>query len=86
MKILTHRKFDKAFSKVSPKIQIKFYECVEIFLNNQSDKRLRNHALSGNLKDFWSIDITGDWRLLYERIDEDTVMFLDIGTHSQLYG
>jgi mRNA-degrading endonuclease YafQ of YafQ-DinJ toxin-antitoxin module len=52
MKILTHKKFDKAFNKIPTRIQVKFYECIGIFLNDQSDKRLRNHALSGNFKDF----------------------------------
>jgi addiction module RelE/StbE family toxin len=85
MRILNTKKFNKAFSKISPKIQAKFYEATEILLINPLDPRLRKHALSGKFKGIWTINITGDWRLLYEEINESTILLLDIGTHSQLY-
>lgn len=85
MKFVTHRKFKKSFSKVPIKIQTKFYTQIEIFLNNEFDSRLRNHALSGEYKGLYSIDITGDWRVLYGRMNTSTIMLIDIGTHSQLY-
>lgn len=85
MKVLTHRKFKKSFSKVPQKIQTKFYIQIEIFLQNEFDSRLRNHALVGEYKGIHSIDITGDWRILYEKVNTSTVMLIDIGTHSQLY-
>lgn len=86
MKVLTHRRFKKSFQKTPSKIQIKFYSRMEIFLKDEFDPRLRNHALVGEYKGLNSIDITGDWRVLYEKINKTTVMLIDIGTHSQLYG
>lgn len=86
MKFVTYRKFEKSFSKAPQRIKAKFYPKMEIFLTNEFDPRLRNHALVGKYKGLNSIDITGDWRLLYEKINSSTVMLIDIGTHSQLYG
>lgn len=33
-----------------------------------------------------SFNITGDIRVVYREIDKNTVEFLDIGTHPQVYG
>ncbi|PIR57292.1 MAG: type II toxin-antitoxin system YafQ family toxin [Parcubacteria group bacterium CG10_big_fil_rev_8_21_14_0_10_41_35] len=44
-----------------------------------------NHALSGDRQPYRSINITGDYRLIYEQYDEDTVRLIDIDTHSNLY-
>jgi addiction module RelE/StbE family toxin len=86
MNFRTHRKFDKAFRKVPRKIKDKFYERAQIFLQDEYDPQLRNHALSGKYAGSRSIDITGDWRVVYELVADDEAMFMDIGTHSQLYG
>jgi mRNA-degrading endonuclease YafQ of YafQ-DinJ toxin-antitoxin module len=42
--------------------------------------------LTGEYAGLYSINITGDIRALYEKIDESYVIFGFIGTHSQLYG
>ena len=86
MIILTHKNFDKSFRKIPAKIKAKFYERMDIFILDEFDFRLRNHPLSGEYKGSRSIDITGDWRVLYERKNEQAVLLIDIGTHSQLYG
>lgn len=31
------------------------------------------------------IDVTGDYRVLFEPKNKDTVVFMRIGTHSELY-
>jgi mRNA-degrading endonuclease YafQ of YafQ-DinJ toxin-antitoxin module len=32
-----------------------------------------------------SIDVTGDWRALYRK-ESERILFIDLGTHDQLYG
>lgn len=44
-----------------------------------------NHPLTGNRAGQWSINITGDWRAIYMFRDKDTIVFIDIDTHSNLY-
>jgi proteic killer suppression protein len=34
-------------------------------------KRLRLHALKGDLKGFWAIDINGPWRLIFQWRGQD---------------
>ena len=86
MKILTHPKFDKAFKDLSPGRKEKFYEQIKIFLEDAADNRLHNHSLTGRYLGYRSINITGDLRIIFEEINSETVKFVNIGTHSQLYG
>lgn len=62
---------------------------LDMFVSNPKHPLLRDHALSGIYEGYRSINITGDWRALYkivEPIIEDSfIVFVDLGTHSQLY-
>lgn len=86
MKILTHKKFDKAFKKVPTKLQKKVFEQLEVLQKHPADKRLNNHTLSGEYFGYRSINIESDWRIIFKEMDTETVRLMDIGTHSQLYG
>lgn len=58
---------------------------IQLFGQNPTHPLLRDHALTGALHSYRSFSITGDLRIIYQRIDESTVCFLDIGTHNQVY-
>lgn len=60
-------------------------EKLEIFMEDQFAVILNNHALQGSLRPYRSINITGDYRLIYDQYDIDTVRLIDIDTHSNLY-
>lgn len=85
MLVITSKNFDKKFKKLPKKIQLQAKSIIIIFLDNQFDLRLNNHLLHGDKKFFRSINISGDLRIIYEEIDDTTVRFLDIDTHSNLY-
>ena len=85
MIITTHRTFDKQFVKLSPKLRAKFKERRDLFVVNPNHPLLNNHVLQGDRAGQWSINITGNWRALYEFRDSETVVFVDINTHSNLY-
>jgi len=88
MKILVHNTFDKHFRKrILPdtKLVTRFNERVSIFTASPLDPLLKDHALIGTHRDHRAFSITGDIRIIYEQIDENTVRFLDIGTHNQVY-
>ncbi|HMO79060.1 MAG TPA: type II toxin-antitoxin system mRNA interferase toxin, RelE/StbE family [Candidatus Paceibacterota bacterium] len=84
MQIRFHRKFKKALQKQSPKIQKKFFEKMEIFVNDQFHYSLNNHALTGQFSGWRSFDVTGDIRVHYGEIGE-VIVLMNIGSHSQLY-
>lgn len=87
MKITLHRSYTKAFVKrisSNPKLVQKVTTKIQIFQSNPSDPTLKDHALSGakaGLRSFW---ITGDIRIVY-RPQVDSAIFVDIGTHNQVY-
>lgn len=79
-------KFKKKTARLPRKIQKALAERLRLFAHDPFNLLLNNHALHGLLRSFRSINITGDWRLIYEQYDEQTVRLIDIDTHSNLYG
>lgn len=80
--------FDKQLKKAPLNIKIAFKNRLTIFTKDPFDSQLRNHLLTGKLKNYRSINITDDWRALYSinKIDmENVVIFEALGTHNQLY-
>lgn len=86
MRILTDKKFNKAYLKLTEKVKLKFKQKLILFLENEYNPLLENHALAGKFKGFRSINVTGDFRAIYYRLEQEVAVFVNIGTHSQLYG
>lgn len=86
MQIKFHRKFRKKFKKLRQSEKDKFAERLELFEKNIFYPLLNNHPLHGEYAGYRSIDITGDLRAHYEQVNNDTVLFITIGTHPELYG
>jgi addiction module RelE/StbE family toxin len=85
MNVVFHRRFDKMASKLPSKVKQKMVERITLFSEDPLSEILRGHALCTPYKGSYSIDITGDYRAIYELIDDQTALFTHIGTHSQLY-
>lgn len=82
------RRFDKQLKKAPLEIKIAFRKRFALFLKDPFHPLLRNHALTGQLSGYRSINITGDWRAIYsEHFEgiESVITFEVFGTHSQLY-
>ena len=59
---------------------------MEKIRNQESlEEKYHDHPLKGEHQDLRDCHIEGDWLLLY-RIDGDTVVFIRLGTHSELFG
>jgi len=86
MKIEYHKKFVKLFNKLPFKIQHKFYEKLRLFEQNPFTQILNNHSVEPAYPGWRSINVTGDYRALFEALTPNAVMFMKIGTHSELYG
>lgn len=86
MQIEYSKRFIKEFEKCPVKIKTNFKIRLEVFIDDQNHPILNNHSLIGQLKNYRSINITGDWRAIFEEIDNSQIIyFVAIGTHSQLY-
>ena len=79
------KNFVKQSKKLSKPVRDKLINRIELFTNNPLNYELNNHALKGKYRKYRSINVTGDYRALY-LMQDDSVIFDLIGTHSQLYG
>lgn len=84
MQIRFSKQFTKSYEKSPDKIKDAFDQRLDLFKNDKFHPLLNNHALTGNYSGYRSINITGDWRVIFTEQD-DVVYFEIIGTHSQLY-
>jgi addiction module RelE/StbE family toxin len=84
MTIRYSKKFRKQYKRLSPKLQQKTKDRIRLWAQDPNDQSLRFHQLGGKMNRFYSIDITGDMRALYEVIDNQVYLYQMIGTHSQL--
>lgn len=84
MEVFLNKKFEKMFKRCPPEIQQQFIERLKLFRNNPYNLILNNHCLSGKLKGLNSINISGDWRIIFKKEGENIIL-VAIGTHSQLY-
>lgn len=83
------RRFDKQLRRASLPIQRAFYTRYNLFLDDPFHPLLHNHQRTGSYEGCRSINITGDWRAVYREITDSVgniiVIFVEAGTHSQLY-
>lgn len=85
-------RYDPAFlrqlKKLDVRIRKSFKEKIAIFITDPLNPTLDNHALRKKYEGYRSIDITNDYRALYQEKlegDELVAFFVAIGTHKELY-
>jgi len=72
--------FKKSIKKYSSH-QKKIEKIITLFINNPFDSSLKVHKLSGKLANYWSFSVDYHIRILFEFITDESVGFIDIGTH-----
>lgn len=85
MKIILNKNFLKKYDKLRASEKKRFKERRDIFLKDPYDPILNNHALHGKYVGYRSISVSGDVRVIYKFLDKNTVIFVEMGTHSNLY-
>jgi len=86
MHIVPTNRFIKKAARLPKNIREAYKERVQLFTSSPYDPLLNNHRLHGERRHQRSINITGDWRLIFEQYDANTVRLIDIDTHPNLYG
>ncbi len=89
MKIVFDLEFIKKLKKADVRIRKSVKEQLLIFAKDPESPQLDNHPLRDEYRGYRSIDITVDWRAIYEEIQkngETIAYFVTLGTHKQLYG
>jgi addiction module RelE/StbE family toxin len=80
-KIEYSRRFAKEFRRLPEDIAFLAIEKERIFKNNPLHPSLRLHALHGKFKSLWSISVTGNYRIVFERMKNGDILFISIGKH-----
>ena len=88
VKIAFNSSFKRAFKRKiagNSEREQRFRSKLEIFKNNPFETALKTHKLSGQLKDYWSFSVGCDLRVIFYFADENEVVFIDLGTHKEVY-
>jgi addiction module RelE/StbE family toxin len=83
--VISLKSFKKSFKKKDIKIQKQAILRIRLFREDPFNIILNNHSLDGEYVGKRSFNVNGDYRIVFYYIDANTVCFLDIGTHSELY-
>lgn len=86
MQFISNREFDRKYLKLDQKIQDRFKERKYLFSVEPNHRILNIHKLSGKYEGMWSINITGDFRAIFDKRENGLIIFINIGTHSELFG
>ena len=82
MEILYTTRFSREAKRVPAHVRAIVEARVLLFRTNPFDARLRTHKLSGALRGFWSFSIDYRYRIIFEFIEPEKVLFHSIGDHS----
>ena len=86
MQFLTKRLFERSYAKLSNKIREKFIERKNLFQQDPTNPILNIHKLSGEYEGMWSINVTGNYRAIFDKREDGLIIFININTHPELFG
>lgn len=75
------KKFIKELKKLLKEIIGLAIKKEKIFRENPIHSLLRLHELHGKFKGIWSISLTANYRIVFERMDNGDILFISIGKH-----
>lgn len=88
IKVILHQSFIKSYAKrVTRKsaLAAKTQQRIKLFKRDCSNVILKDHPLSGAKKGLRSFSVTGDIRIIYRPAGAGEIVFIDIGSHNQVY-
>lgn len=84
MQVIFHKNFKKQTTKFKT-LKTKIEQRLFLFMEDPFNPVLNNHPLIGKYKGYRSINITADYRAVYESINDDLAYFITLDKHSNLY-
>ncbi len=88
MELRKSASFNKSYKKRilgNTSLEKRLKERILIFLSDRSNPVLKDHKLVGKKASLRSFSINGDIRIIYILISENEALFIDIGSHNQVY-
>lgn len=84
MKILFAKKFRRNYLRLQIRIREQCDERLRLFEDEPFHPLLNNHSVEKRFPGCRSINVTGDYRAIFKQ-QNGVVVFVNIGTHSELY-
>jgi len=75
------KKFTKELKKLPKEILKLAIKKEKIFRENPIHSSLRLHELHDKFKGIWSISLTSNYRIIFERTNNGDILFISIGKH-----
>lgn len=85
MKIDYTNKFERKYAELPKQIKIRAEKQEKLFKDNPFHPSLHTEKLSPKFKDVWSFRIDKNYRIIFRFVENDTVLFLNIGSHDYIY-
>lgn len=85
MEIFSSGTFGKRYKRLPKRVKEKAKDQEKIFKDHPFDSRLKTHKLHGKDKEHWAYSIDRKYRIKFVFIGENTVLYLDVGTHDEVY-
>jgi mRNA-degrading endonuclease RelE of RelBE toxin-antitoxin system len=80
-----HKDFDKSFKKLPVFVKKKFFVKIKLFIQNRNHPSLNLEKLELKILNKSSLRIDKRYRVIFEFQNHETIFFLDIGSHDQIY-
>lgn len=74
--------FERSIKKINYKLKDLVRLKQAVFKDDCFDPSLDTHKLHGKLNNFWSFSINNKIRVVFEFLDKNKIVFIDIGSHS----
>jgi len=81
IKVIYAPRFVREFSKLERGLQEEGLKKIKLFQNPKNHGRLKVHKLHGPLKDRYSFSLNYQYRVVFNFLSKDEVVFLAVGNH-----
>jgi len=89
-KVLTSKRFEKDLKRCQKRglnMKLVFEAIKSLETTGSLPAQYRSHKLVGNKRGLWECHIQPNWLMVWEQNDElFTLLFLQTGTHSDIFG
>lgn len=85
MEIRTSAHFERRYKKLPQVVKEKAKKQEKLFIANCFDPRISTHKLHGKDAGKWAYSVDYEYRIKFLFLDGDIVLYLDIGTHDEVY-
>ncbi len=75
----------KKLIKNDESLKILIFERLSLFAVDAFHPSLKTHKLTGNLSNCWSFSIDYQLRILFQFVDTNSALLIDIGAHDDVY-